>query len=370
MKVALVVPGGVDRSGRERVIPVLLGLIERLSRRHEVHIVALEQEREPGEWPLLGATVHNLGEPPVAAGPGRIAWWERRLLHLLGRLGRVDVLHGFWGEGAGFLAALAGRLRGVPTVVSLAGGELVWLPAIGYGSLGRPGRSGQVLFAMRSASALTVATRFMDRAARAHGASPRLVPLGIDPRPFGGPRPPRRPGRFVLASLSSLSPVKDPGTLLQSLALLRASGLDAVLEAAGADVTGGRVAREAEALGVSPFVTFHGPVGEEAVAAILSRADLHVLPSLHDAAPVAVLEAAASGVPTVGTPVGWVADWAPKAAVAVPEGNPVALAEAIRSLLLDPDRRAAIAREARARVPLADDTAAAFEALYAEVARG
>lgn len=370
MRVALVVPGGVDRSGRERVIPVLLRLIERLSLRHEVHVVALLQEREPGEWPLLGATVHNLGEPPVAGGPGRIAWWERRLLHVLPRRRRVDVLHGFWGEGAGFLAALAGKLRGIPSVVTLAGGELVWLPSIGYGSLGRPERSGQVLFAMRAASALTVATRFMERAARALGASPRLVPLGIDPRPFEGTRPPRRHGRYVLASLASLSPVKDPGTLLESLALLRAAGLDAVLEAAGADTTGGEAARLAARLGVEPFVSFHGPVDEGAVAGILSRADLHVLPSLHDAAPVAVLEAAASGVPTVGTPVGWVADWAPDAAVAVPAGNPAALAAAIRSLLLDPDRRAAIARQARARVPLADDTAAAFEALYAEVARG
>jgi hypothetical protein len=33
MKVVVVVPGGFDRSGRERVIPALLWLVERLARR-------------------------------------------------------------------------------------------------------------------------------------------------------------------------------------------------------------------------------------------------------------------------------------------------------------------------------------------------
>jgi hypothetical protein len=41
MRIALVVPGGVDRSGRERVIPILLWLIERLARRHTVHAFVL-----------------------------------------------------------------------------------------------------------------------------------------------------------------------------------------------------------------------------------------------------------------------------------------------------------------------------------------
>ena len=60
MKVALLVPGGVDRGGTHRVIPVLLWLVERLAAMgHEIHVFAHAQEPEPGEWPLLGALVHN-----------------------------------------------------------------------------------------------------------------------------------------------------------------------------------------------------------------------------------------------------------------------------------------------------------------------
>ena len=47
---ALVLPGGVDRSGEVRVIPAFLALIERLARSHELHVFALRQEARPGSW--------------------------------------------------------------------------------------------------------------------------------------------------------------------------------------------------------------------------------------------------------------------------------------------------------------------------------
>ena len=56
MKLAIVTPGGVDESGTERVIPAFLWLIERLARRHDVHVFALSQEPRPRDWTLLGAT--------------------------------------------------------------------------------------------------------------------------------------------------------------------------------------------------------------------------------------------------------------------------------------------------------------------------
>jgi len=41
MRIGLVVTGGVDRSGRERMLPGIVWLIERLARRHDVHVFVL-----------------------------------------------------------------------------------------------------------------------------------------------------------------------------------------------------------------------------------------------------------------------------------------------------------------------------------------
>jgi hypothetical protein len=58
MRIALVVPGGVDRSAENRVIPVLLALISRLSVQHDVQVFALHQEAHAGEWDL-GGSAHS-----------------------------------------------------------------------------------------------------------------------------------------------------------------------------------------------------------------------------------------------------------------------------------------------------------------------
>src|SRR5690349_4514078 len=68
MRIALVVTGGVDASARDRVVPALLWLIERLARRHDLHVFALHYHRKPMSYPLLGATVHDLGR--VDGPPG------------------------------------------------------------------------------------------------------------------------------------------------------------------------------------------------------------------------------------------------------------------------------------------------------------
>ena len=84
-----------------------------------------------------------------------------------------------------------------------------------------------------------------------------------------------------------------------------------------------------------------------------------------------MLEAAALGVPTVGTAVGHIAEWDPDAAICVPVTDSVKLAEALRAVLLDEDLRMRIGGEAlrRATREDADYTACRFEALYEQVLR-
>jgi glycosyltransferase involved in cell wall biosynthesis len=91
--------------------------------------------------------------------------------------------------------------------------------------------------------------------------------------------------------------------------------------------------------------------------------------SRHEAGPVVLLEAAVVGVPTVGTAVGHVVEWAPQAALAVPVGDDAALAISIAKLLDDEALRMRIARAAfeRATSEDADHTAVLVESLYVEL---
>jgi glycosyltransferase involved in cell wall biosynthesis len=367
MKLAWVVPGGVDRSGTERVVPALLWLLERLARRHEVCVFALEQEPAPGRWELLGARVVNIG---TLAGRRRRFLAEFTSEH---RAGRFDVMHAFWG-GTGILAALAGWRHRVPVLLHLAGGELVRLQEVGYGgALTLRGRLG-LRVAVAGARRVTVATGYMQRLAAARGIVTERVPLGValDRWPPREPRARDLERSARLLAVGDIRPVKDHSTLLNAAAQLAGSAVRFELDVAGLDTMDGAIQALARSLGVSALVRWRGQLGRQALRTLVEETDLLLVTSRHEAGPLAVLEAAVAGVPTVGTAVGHVADWAPDAAVAVPVGDAAALARETAALLADEPRRQALAHEARRRAVAsdADFTAGRFERIYHELADG
>lgn len=364
MKVGLVVPGGVDRSGTERVIPALLWLIRRLAQRHELHVFSLFQEDAPGEWDLLGARVHNIGRRRTAI---------RGLGTILREHGRApfDVLHAIWASPCGALASVAGLLLRRPVIVHLAGGELVSLPSIGYGE--RRTRAGRfrVRIGTGGATRITAHSAPLVEMAAAHGISAMRLPLGVDLDAWPAvPPKPRASGRsFRLIHVASLNAVKDPKTLLNTMAVLRDRGARFTIDIVGEDLTGGRVAAHAASLGLDEAVRFHGLLGQSAVRERMLNADLLVMTSRHEAGPLVLAEAAVSGVPTVGTHVGQIAEWAPDAALTAPVGDVAALADAIATVMEDEILRMRIADNAQRRA-LAEDadwSAARIDDLYRDV---
>ena len=364
MKVALVVPGGVDRSGTERVIPCLLWLIERLARAHEVHVFALQQESRPSRWPLLGAEVHSIGAPPRRAR-GLAAILEEH------RRAPFDVLHAVWGPGPGVVAAAAGRLTGRPVLTHLTGGDLAALPDIGYGARSRWQGRAWLRLAVAGASRLTVPSLAMQRAAAALGIEAERLPYGValDRWPPAAPRPRAAHSPARLLHVGSLNRVKDQGTLLRAAAALREMGIPFRLDIVGEDTLGGEVQRLADSLALGDVVAFHGFVPHHALRAMVEAADVLLVSSRHEADPIVLLEAAVAGVPTVGTAVGHICDWAPDAAIVVPVGDAAALARATAALLADEPRRLRIAEAAQARA-LAEDadwTARRIVEIYEEL---
>ena len=364
MRIGLVVTGGVDRSGRERVIPALLWLVEALARTHEVHVFALYHEDSPGTYPLLGATVHDLGTRRVPRGWRRLVQ-RQRLRSALASLPRMDVLHAYWGIPAGWVTTSIGRGLDVPVIVTANAGEFVADDEIGYGFQRRWLDRRLIRQTMARARHVTVTTHYMQGLAQQLGFSTTVVPIGVPKRLLQKDVTHSCSGQGRLLHLAHLNPVKDQPTLLRAFAEVRRSH-DVHLDIAGGDTMHGRVQALAGELGLESAVTFHGVVPQETVRGLLSRANVHVLSSRHEASAVAVLEAAAAGVPTVGTRVGYVADWAPDAAVAVAPGDVLGLASAIRELLDQPERLRVLGTQARARAGAftIDDTVKAFETLY------
>jgi glycosyltransferase involved in cell wall biosynthesis len=361
VKIALVVPGGVDRSGEVRVIPALIALIGRLAAEHDVHVFATDQEPSPGSWMLEGARVHNLGLP-------RRAWRAANAILAEHRNEPFQVIHGFWAGSHGAIAVGMAALLRVPSLVHAAGGELVALTDIGYGGC-RTWRDRAITHAsLRNATLVTCASTPMVELIAAKGVVAQRLPLGVDLRRWPPRLPVRRrpdePARLV--HVASLNAVKDQPTLLRALRRLvdtrRAFHLDVV----GEDTLGGRVQAMAADIGLAEHVTFHGFLTQRSLRPIVEAAHVALISSRHEAGPLALLEAALAGVPTVGTAVGHIAEWSPHAALAVPCQDPGALAGALAAVLDDEDLRMRLATAAlrRAEHEDADATARGFNEAY------
>jgi glycosyltransferase involved in cell wall biosynthesis len=364
MRIAFVVRGGLHPSGRREVVPVLLALLERLAARHEVHAYTIQHLAEPNTYQLRGFTVHDLGRPGGTTRLARLSQW--RALHAALASGEpYDVLHGFWVDPGGLLAALVGRRMGVPAVVTCSGGEFSALDDIAYGMQRTiPGRA-LVAAACRSATVVHVATHYMAHLAAQRGYKVSRIPIGTDIAALPQPTARSEGPPWKLLQVASLNRVKDQATLLDALAMA-VREVDVHVDLVGEDTLDGLVQAHAARAGVAERVTFHGYLAFDELPSFFQAAHMYVQSSRHEASGAAVMEAAASGLPIVGTRVGYVADWDGERAVAADPGDAAALARAIVDTLRNRDLRARFAASARGFAETHDVawTANQFEQMY------
>jgi len=372
MRIAMVVPGGLHPSGQEQVVPSWLALFERLAKSHDIHAFALKHLAEPKSYLLRGFTVHDLGRPSAPLGFARWAQ-ERALTSALAEHGPFHLIHGFYADPAGLLAARAGKRLRIPSVVTCDSGEFVSIPAINYGSQRTRRGKAAVKEACELASKVHVCTSFMGALAASHNIATTVIPLtSVTSRAatIKWPAARRASETFRIVQVASLSRVKNQRLLIDALKIVRAK-VNAEVDLIGEDTLNGELQKHVAMTGVGDHITFHGFLAQARVLEILSRADLYVQTSLHEAAGVSVLEAAAAGVPALGTLAGHVADWSPIKAMALGDMIPESLADAILTLHADPDRCRSIAALARTFAIAHDATwsAAQFDRLYRSLRR-
>ena len=381
MRIGIVTPA-FSAAEDDWCIPVLLDLARILAQTDDVTVYSFRYPLHARPYRTFGAEVVPFGGGQVRGLP-RIPFSLRIAARLPRevRARRLDVLHAMWAHEPGFAATWVGRRLGIPTVVSLLGGELVDLPDIDYG--GRLTAINRFLVdsALRHADRVVVGSRFQFDLARAKVDAARLVhqPMGIDGamfRPLAGPElsdpeleAERLDGAPCLVHVGSMCPVKDHDTLLHAFRRILDGLPEARLHLFGdGDLRPGLEALR-ESLGLSHAVRFHGAVRRESLPALLSQADLQLFSSRSENSAMAVIEAAACGCPTVGTAVGAVPDFS-DFCVSVPTRDPQALAGEALALLRDRERLKAMSDVgiARGRTDLGiRHSAEAFRAIYRDV---
>ena len=221
---------------------------------------------------------------------------------------------------------------------------------------------------LRRAALVSAASEPMIEALDRIGVAAQRIPLGVDPTRWPAREPEARaPGEPLrLVHVASLNRVKDQPTLLRALDILARQGHDFHLDIVGEDTLSGEMQRLSAELQLGERVSFHGFLPQAELRNVMARAHVCVMTSRHEAGPLAVLEAATLGIPTVGTCLGHIAEWARDAALAVPVCDPTSLAGALASLASDEERRRALGRAAQSRALRedADHTACAFESVY------
>ncbi len=322
---------------------------------HDVHVVCL---REAGPLlPTLSATL---------ARRVRVVGKESRYdVSVLPRLKRLlaqlapDVVHTHLFTGLAW-GAVAARAAGVPVVVhthhEVHDDDQRYLPAV------RRGLSPMVS-AMVGCS--TAALEDLRRRHYDWACASLAIDNGL---PLQG-RPQATLDGLHLMAVGRLVPIKGHEHLIDALARVRAMGVPARLTILGEGELRPRLLAQVRRLGLEDAVHLPGAVHD--VAARLAGADLFVQPSLSEAMPMALLEAAAAGLPLLVTDVGGAPTLlrAGAGGYAVEPSSADALAQAIAAHAALPLNERRALGSASHRVALRDFDLAATAATYEEVYR-
>lgn len=290
-----------------------------------------------------GVPVVHLGFPHSTAGwrmlPANVAAFTRLVRHL--RRTRPDVLHAFLYHSY-VTAAPAARLARIKVLVA------------GRRSLGDFKRGRRVLLAVeRVATSVTDllvanANSVAEDTRRNEKVRPDKITVvynGLPDAAFEPATPaPLATESPVVLCVANLKRYKGHHYLLEAVARLRDRNLPCTLALVGDGPE--RPALEDQAARLRIDVRFLGTRTD--VEALLARAYVVVLPSLHEGMSNAVMEAMAAGRPVVATDVGGTGELLRDRGVLVPPADPGALADGLGRVLGDPALAARLAAEARA----------------------
>lgn len=349
-------PGGAER------------LLAGLATAHDPTIATFECAYVVAAKSHLVGQLEAAGVPCECLSHGRRDWsWPLRLARLV-RSGDFDVVH-VHSPLPGSVARLA--VRSMPRAHRPV---LYTTEHNAWNTFRRPtrwlnrltGRADKFTFAVSAEVARSLRGPVVDRS--------EVLVHGIDLQSVATHREGReglrrewgvRDDELVVATVANFRQQKDYPTLLAACAALRERGVPLRLVAVGQGPLEAEMRALHASLGLGDRVVLTGYHPDP--PAVLAAADVFVLASRWEGLPVAMMEAAALGLPMVLTEVGGMPDaLGADGAVWVPPGRPDALADALQGVLADPAQRAMLAERSQAAAAAFDVARAArvIEAKY------
>jgi glycosyltransferase involved in cell wall biosynthesis len=161
------------------------------------------------------------------------------------------------------------------------------------------------------------------------------------------------PNRLHIVTVARLNAVKGHRHALAAMRQAVERGCDVRYTIAGEGPHRAEIEAAIKWHGLTDRVEMTGTMSEDAVRALLQRADAFVLPSvgLGEAAPVSVMEAMACGLPVVASIIGGTPDMITHGVdgLLVRQGEEQGLADALVQLAQDPEQRRRLGQAARER---------------------
>ncbi|HEV8515102.1 MAG TPA: glycosyltransferase [Cyclobacteriaceae bacterium] len=329
-RIAVWMHGGIGTGHFSQGYPALEKLLVGLSSYFEIVIYsqfATSQEYRSSEFSIRSA--------PVNVKLGFVRWFYLILYFLKDhRKSKYNLLFGFWGYPAGFLATGLSRIVNLPSTVYLLGSDAAGIESINFGILHRPIIRRIALWTYRHTTLLLGISEFQKNQLSPYGVKEiKIIPWGVKKDDY----------KFIEKKLSStlhvihvahLTPVKDQTTLIKAFALI-AKQRPAQLRIFGEDFLKGSIQKLCKELGVENQVEFLHVIPYHQMPEQYAWADVMLHTSISEGQSMAITEAAASGVLLVGTRVGLLHDLGEDCGIVVDIGDYTALASKVLSLLDD-----------------------------------
>ncbi len=374
MRLALVIPG-FQSDENDWCIPAFTNLARLLADHVDLDVFALRYPQRRDDYFIGKVHVHSIGAGAILGarivGVSLLKLWSDfdRTFGAEHAIATFDAVMGVWATESGWLATRSAYELNIPSLVHIAGGELINLSYMRYGNRSEAMAGRMVRATLSRADLLTVPSdpvmralhRMPDIAVKDVERRARRWSLGVDTEMFApAERSRQSESPFTFVTVGSLVPVKGHRLLIEAFARLRHSRkqeLPARLRIVGDGPLRGALLSLVSDLALEGYVTFEGNVPHQDLPALYAECDAVLLGSYYEAQCMAVLEAMSCGLPWVAPLVGCVPDVARADAQETPTGlifdgrKPAQVAASLRSMLeLSTEERQRWGHHARERV--------------------